>query len=175
LARELASVLRGVVSGTLLLFVDTKAFLCYTKTTVNFVIISLRKQLSFYSRSRIFGEFLDNGNKIKIWLNKIEVLKVIMQNTKQRKQKIDIFKELELEDLPLEKKKKLVAKIFRAVHIKAIERVLDFLTEEEQVELDEMRQRGRNAEEVENFLKSKVPNLEVIAEAELRALLVPCF
>ncbi|TES95894.1 hypothetical protein E3J85_01585 [Patescibacteria group bacterium] len=95
-----------------------------------------------------------------------------MQDTKQRKQKIDIFKELELEDLPLEKKKELVAKIFRAVHIKMIERVLDFLTEEEQTELDKMRQEGRNAEEVENFLKSKVPNLEVIAEAELRALLV---
>lgn len=88
-----------------------------------------------------------------------------------QKSKIDIFKELNLENLSEEKKKELIEKVFRAVHIKVIERALDFLTEDEQMELDKMRQEGSSEQEIENFLESKIPSFEVIAKAELKALL----
>ena len=88
----------------------------------------------------------------------------------QSKNQTDLFKELGLTNLPEVKKKLLLEKLFQAVHLKVVERVLDFLTAKEQKQLDNLY-RGKPSEiEVENFLKARVPNLELIAKAETHAL-----
>ncbi|GEM_PF-6313115 len=88
----------------------------------------------------------------------------------QNKNQTNLFKELGLTNLSDSKKKLLLGKFFQAVHLKVAERVLDFLTAKEQKQLENLYRSKAGEVEVKNFLKAKVPNLELITKAETHAL-----
>lgn len=78
----------------------------------------------------------------------------------------DLFKELGLDGMPTEEKLGLAADISKVVMQGMFLKVMEHLKPEDRVELDKMTTGGAEPEVVQQFIESKIPNLEdVLKEA----------
>lgn len=84
-----------------------------------------------------------------------------MDNTKIRELlEKDLFKELGLDGMPTEEKLGLMADITKVVMQGMFLKVMERLAPEDRAELDTMTANGAEPEAVQQFIESKVPNLE---------------
>lgn len=79
----------------------------------------------------------------------------------------DIISILGLDNLPEEKKSVLVAKMGEIILSRISSRILDSLTPEAQEELARLTRKKNNEEEVEEFLRYRVRNLDEIRQEEI--------
>ena len=82
----------------------------------------------------------------------------------------DITKELDLKDLTEEDRQKILVQVTDSLLKRLIIRVYDKLTEADQKEFDKLAEMG-NAEKVDEFLRTKVPDLDEIRDEELEGLI----
>ena len=82
---------------------------------------------------------------------------------------MDLVKELNLDKFTEEEKNEVLAQLADSLLKRLMLRVYDKLNEGDQQELDKLT-KGGNVEKVNEFLTSKVPDLEQIKEDEMRGL-----
>jgi hypothetical protein len=81
--------------------------------------------------------------------------------------KKDLFKELGLDDLSLEEKMGLAEDMGRIIIQGLWLRILENMSLEKQEELAQIVEKGESEEEIMNFLKKEVPNLEDLVKEEI--------
>jgi len=87
----------------------------------------------------------------------------------------DLFKELGLDGMPDEEKLGLMADITKVVMQGMFLKVMEHLKPEDRVELDRMTAAGAEPEAAQQFIESKVPNLEELlkeAVAEYKEMML---
>lgn len=82
---------------------------------------------------------------------------------------INLIKELGLDALSAEEQKKAILNIGRVIRQNIILRVMELLSEEEKDEFDNLlSEKADDEETIYKFLKSKISNLDEIAEEEIK-------
>ena len=80
----------------------------------------------------------------------------------------DLIRQLGIDRLPSEKQQAVLTAMTEAVLKRLVVRVLEKLPENDRAEFEKTA-KGRNAEKMTEFLKSKVPNFEEMATQEIAA------
>lgn len=82
---------------------------------------------------------------------------------------MDLVKELNLDKFTEEEKNEVLTQLVDSLLKRLILRVYDKLNESDQKEFDELSKNG-NVEKINEFLASKIPDLDQIREEELKGL-----
>ena len=81
--------------------------------------------------------------------------------------KIDLIKEFELEELPLEEQAKTLESIAGAIMTAIVARIIPMLDENSQKEFNELLDKVEDPGEIQVFLSNKIPNFQEIADEEV--------
>ncbi|MCK4355295.1 hypothetical protein KAW43_03075 [Candidatus Parcubacteria bacterium] len=78
----------------------------------------------------------------------------------------DLFKELGMESLPIEKQAGIIEKVSRIVYKKILLRIMDKLSDEDAIEIDALLEK-KDYEKVDEYIRDKTPDFITILKEEI--------